>query len=120
MGGHSHAFTRRVEYRCVCGIALCGSQSPYGWRCNQEKGHCGDCLNTGDSRRRTWKVPFEREPEAPSMKIVVTGQNDQYRASLDGHKGSHGTGKTPNEAIGNLVTILHGVFQVTVERETPS
>lgn len=51
------------------------------------------------------------------MKIVVTKRSDDYHACLDGHPEIWGCGKTPNEAIGNLITAHADTFRIDVERK---
>jgi predicted RNase H-like HicB family nuclease len=51
------------------------------------------------------------------MKIVVTKRSEDYHACLDGHPEIWGCGKTPNEAIGNLISAHTDTFKIEVEHK---
>lgn len=49
------------------------------------------------------------------MKIVVRKRGDDYHAWLDGHPEIWGCGKTPDEAIGKLITAHTDTFNIEIE-----
>lgn len=49
------------------------------------------------------------------MKIIVTKRSDDYHACLEGYPGIWGCGRTPNEAIGSLITAHADMFKIKVE-----
>jgi hypothetical protein len=46
--------------------------------------------------------------------IIVLGQGDGYHVALQGHTSVWGSGKTIDEAIGNMISAHPEVFQITL------
>lgn len=49
------------------------------------------------------------------MKIVVTKRSDDYHACLEINSRIWGCGKTPDEAIGKLITTHADMFNIEIE-----
>lgn len=98
-------------YRCACGVIICSSPSPDGKHdCNLEIGHGGRCRNTFHPEAGEWEKKFQ----APLRQIVVTRVGDDYYAKLAIAVGVWGAGKSPDLAIGNLVSAHGEEFGVTI------
>ncbi|HEY4518316.1 MAG TPA: hypothetical protein VJG48_01690 [Candidatus Paceibacterota bacterium] len=50
--------------------------------------------------------------EVPHEKNLVTRRSDDYHACIEDDKGKWGCGRTPDEAVGNLVRVWPREFDI--------